>query len=138
MANSLLACEDQTKVQRKFVSMRGYCEERSMRAWNGIRGLFAQSQDCRVELGSEVCARKSEDGANPHFPHNITQSGPTPSSSEVSMRSWSFIERRSLSLIPDGASANSIRWVWSASTRWAGLDSSSPCEKRGYSEPFYI
>ena len=33
-------------------------------------GLFAQSDYC-TERESEVCARKSEDGANPHFVHNV-------------------------------------------------------------------
>ena len=49
----------------------------------------------------------------------------TPSNSEVSMSSWSFIDRRSVSRIPEGASASSIRWVWSGSTAGAGLASSS-------------
>ena len=40
---SPLACEDQTKVWRKLVSMRGYREERSLQTRHGIRGLFAQS-----------------------------------------------------------------------------------------------
>ena len=26
---------------------------------------------CCAELGSEVCAKQNEDGANPHFAHNI-------------------------------------------------------------------
>ena len=49
----------------------------------------------------------------------------TPSNSEVSMSSWSFIDRRSLSLIPDGASARSFRWAWSGSAGGAELPSSS-------------
>ena len=42
-----------------------------MQTWHSIRGLFAQSQDCCADRESVVCARKSEDGANPHFVHNI-------------------------------------------------------------------
>ena len=41
--NSALACEDQTKVWRKLVSMRGYRDGQSLRTRHGIRGLFAQS-----------------------------------------------------------------------------------------------
>lgn len=46
---------------------------------------------------------------------------PTPSNSDVSIKSWSFMERISLSLIPVGAAASSMRWVWSGSTGGAGL-----------------
>ena len=49
----------------------------------------------------------------------------TPSSSEVSISSWSFRQRRSPSFIPEGASASSMRWVWSASGEGAGFASSS-------------
>ena len=41
--NCPLASEDHTKVQKKLVSMRSYCEELSLRTRHGIRGLFAQS-----------------------------------------------------------------------------------------------
>ena len=56
---------------------------------------------------------------------NEVYRGLTPRSSEVSMRSWSFMERRSLSFMPAGASASSIRWVWSGSTGGAGFAPSS-------------
>ena len=53
--NSALACEDQTKVWRTL------CEATARSEACGLdkAGLFAQFQDCRPELGSEVCVRKS-------------------------------------------------------------------------------
>ena len=61
--------------------MRGYLQERSWRARQGIRGLFAQSQDCRTELGSD-------DGVNPHFaPNNSPPPPPPPPPPQAALQS---------------------------------------------------
>lgn len=98
--------------------MKNECKEK-------VKVSIVRDDNSTTSMHSHKQRGKSEEREREHA------QGLTPSNSEVSMRSWSFMERRSLSLIPDGASASAIRWVWSCSTGGAGSASSSAWKRSG-------